>query len=180
MAPEALTGKQLDELRSALRNYVRKHFPGLHDEADDLTAQAISDLWEYLEKRGEIPDQPAIRKIGYAILKRRAADIFRKPARDWAMSLDNLSEAEQADPAQPDAWRAALHRRMLHICVAELADASQEDDLLLSMVAGTGPDQKDALDARTRQRLHRLRARLAEAIRRELGEDAKKLLKDSV
>ena len=28
MAPEALTGKQLDELRSALRNYVRKHFPG--------------------------------------------------------------------------------------------------------------------------------------------------------
>ena len=180
MASQGLTGRQLDELREALRNYGRRHFPALHNEIDDLVAQAVSDLWEYLAKRGEIADPSAIRKIGYAILKRRAADTFRKSAREWASSLDNLSEAEQADPAQPDIDRAALYQRMLRICVAELAGAAQEDALLLSMVAGIGPDVDGALDARARQRLHRLRARLAEAIRRELGEDARKLLKDSV
>jgi hypothetical protein len=34
--------------------------------------------------------------------------------------------------------------------------------------------------ARDRQRLHRLRRRLADAVRRELGEDAQRLLREDI
>lgn len=178
MAPEAINGKQLEELRAALRNYVRRHFPALHSEIDDLVAQAISDLWQYLAARDGLLPEGEVRKIAYAIVKRRSIDAFRGVAKTWALQLEALPEADQADATVADVGRSLLHRKMLRICIAELADVSDEDDLLLSVVAGTGPDPHGGLDPKARQRLHRLRKRLADAIKRELGEDAKILLRD--
>jgi RNA polymerase sigma-70 factor (ECF subfamily) len=180
MVPEALTGKQWEDVRAALRNYGRRHFPALQSEIDDLVAQAVSDLWEYLAARDGWLQESEIRRIAYAIFKRRAADAFRGAAKDWALQLDALPEADQADERAIDASHSLLYRKMLRVCIAELANVSDEDDLLLSIVAGTGPDVHGGLEPKARQRLHRLRKRLTEAIRRELGEDAKALLRDEI
>ncbi|MES2259134.1 MAG: hypothetical protein V4724_11470 [Pseudomonadota bacterium] len=180
MSAEQLTGLQLDALRTALRSYGRRHFPALRAEVDDLIGQALSDLWEYLAARadGAQVDAPAVRRLAYAIFRRRAADVFRKGVQGRTLSLDSLPELEQAGSGGADRVKAMLYRQMLRICIDELAQLAEPDRLLLAEAIGLGGDGAPAPDARARQRLHRLRQKLAEAIRRELGEDAKRLLRE--
>lgn len=176
-----LGNEQLHSLRSALRNYGRLRFPALHGELDDLVAQAVSDLWEFLSERGMAEVAAAdVLRLAYTIFRRRAADAYRKGAQRWAVSLDSLGESEQADPADARQRQALLYRRMLRICVAELAKADAQDRLLLAGIAGLGDEPDGAMAARDRQRLHRLRRRLAQAVRRELGEDAQRLLREDI
>lgn len=176
-----LSGEQLQSLRNALRNYGRLRFPALHGELDDLVAQAVSDLWEFLSARGmaEVTAADALR-LAYTIFRRRAADAYRKGAQRWAISLDSLGESDQADPADARQRQALLYRRMLRICVAELAKADAQDRMLLAGIVGLVEEPDGAMAARDRQRLHRLRRRLAQAVRRELGEDAQRLLREDI
>lgn len=180
MSSEELSNKRLEALRHALRNFGRRHFPALREEIDDLTGQTLSDLWEYLEAQrdAQVIDADSTDKIAFAIFKRRAVDVFRKRAKKWALSLENLSEADLIDDTAADGAKSLLYRRMLRICMAELADFSDSDRLLLTLSAEAGRGRVGAMAARDRQRLHRLRLRLAAAVQRELGEDARALLRE--
>jgi hypothetical protein len=216
MEPGGLSDEQLHALRRVLRDYGRLRFPALHAELDDLVAQTLSDLWEFLASRhagstGSINsiDRAAgaghvatvatvtaataapvayvakseVWRLAYTLFRRRAADAYRKSAQRWALgmgSLDGLAEADQADPADARQRQSLLYQRMLRICVAELARADPRDRWLLSGITGLDDAPRSAMPARDRQRLHRLRRRLAEAVRRELGEDAQRLLREDI
>jgi RNA polymerase sigma-70 factor (ECF subfamily) len=175
-----LTRDELEALRTRLRKYGRGRFPALHAEIDDLTSQALSDLWEYLDRRptaGGVDAQTA-GKIAFSIFRRRAVDVFRKSAKEWAVGIETLNREEQTDQRPDSDARSRLLERMLQVCVAELADVPEADRALLALATGTGPDRKRAMDARERQRLRRLRQRLSAAIRAAMGEDAKSLLRE--
>jgi len=177
-----------DQLLTALRGSLRRHgharFPLLRAEVDDLAAQAVADLWKYLKDRDPAPalDDVAIQRIAYAIFNRRAADLYRKSASEFASSAGVGAEQgaaqEQPDEGAGDPAMTGLYRRMLRVCVAELADIPDEDQMVLAIATGLAPGQRDAMTPAERQRLHRVRKRLAAAIQRELGDDAYRLLRD--
>ncbi|SFV16273.1 hypothetical protein [Pseudoduganella namucuonensis] len=172
-------GKTIEELRGALQSYGRRRFPALREEIDDLASQALSDLWEYVAcGQDEGKDALDLRKLAFAIFRRRAVDGFRRSARLWALSLDTLPEAELPAGAGVDPARSALYSRMLRICLVELADVAESDRALLSALDSGALAPGQPMAARERQRLHRLRVRLRDAIRRELGEDASQLLRE--
>ena len=176
------------ELRDALQDYGRSRFPALRRDIDDLVAQSLADLWAYLNREPDTNERDAkvsmdieastLRKLAFTIFKRRAADAYRQGTKRWVTDSLESDAAKNsiADTSGVDADRAVLFRRMLQVCIAELADAPTEDRTLLALTAGLAGSRAEAMSARDRQRLHRLRMRLAAAIRRELGEDAVALL----
>lgn len=121
-----------------------------------------------------------LRKVAFTIFKRRAVDALRRPAKHWAMeSLETIEELP-ADSDGTQVERTVLLQKMLQVCIAELAEASAQDRALFTLATGFGRKQEGAMDARRRQRLHRLRERLGAAIHRELGENAVALLHDDL
>ncbi|MGJ0484398.1 MAG: hypothetical protein ACR65R_07675 [Methylomicrobium sp.] len=177
---EALTSEYYEDLYNTLRFYGRKRFPSLREDADDLARQTMSYLWEYLERRPK--DQPidlqSVYKIAISIFRRRAVDMYRKSTKRWALDMESLSEAEQIDHHTYNAAKSDLYQKMLRICIAELTEVTQTDLALFALAAGIGPEPNQAMPARDRQRLHRLRKRLAAAIRRKLGEDVNTVLRE--
>jgi len=185
--PAALD-REFAELRVALQDYGRSRFAALRGEIDDLVAQSLADLWAYLKREPDTNERdakasmdieaPTLRRLAFTIFKRRAADAYRQGAKRWVTDSLESDEAKNniADTSGVDAHRAALFRRMLQVCIAELADAPAEDRTLLAVASGLSGSGGRAMSARDRQRLRRLRMRLAAAIRRELGEDAAALL----
>lgn len=188
MVADGLTGRQLAELRHALRSYCRKRYPSLYEDIDDLTGQTLSDLWEYLAARALDAVLPldAVRRLAFAIFRRRAVDLLRSAARQWALDGAGAGVAQQQrqESEESEGGGAAgvsntvLYRHMLRVCLAELAVAPEADRALLALVVDGG--QQAAMSGRDRQRLRRLRLRLADAVRRELGEDARRLLRDQL
>jgi hypothetical protein len=65
---------------------------------------------------------------------------------------------------------------MLKVCIAELALFSPKDREILWTLIGESGEHKAPRTEAERQRLSRLRKRLAEAIHKRLGESAKTLL----
>lgn len=173
-----------DELWTALRSRLRRHgharFPMLRAEVEDLAAQAVADLWRYLRDRDAAPalDHAAIQRIGYAIFNRRAADLYRKAGAGAEAGAEPSALPEQPDDGAADPATDQLHRRMLRICVAELAHIPEEDQMVLAIATGLASAPGAAMTPAERQRLHRVRKRLAAAIQRELGDDAYRLLRD--
>jgi RNA polymerase sigma-70 factor (ECF subfamily) len=164
---------------------------------DDYVNEALLDLSQRVRAREGMPDawygdgsdvDEAARhyfvKLAMTILRRRVADGFRGTAKRWAeRASDDVFERTGAEG--PDATRAMLVSRMLRVCVEVLADASEHDrELLMAAVGaisrGGAPVTADEapLDARDRQRLKRLRDRLAAAVRDRLGEDVSELLRE--
>ncbi|MBA5638073.1 hypothetical protein H3H37_13510 [Duganella sp. LX20W] len=182
--PEFLSDEQLTALRTSLRRAGHARFPLLRPDIDDLAAQTVADLWKYLLERAPGPalGADAIQRIAHAIFNRRAADLFRKTRPMLAAAAvaapAPATEAEPADERAGDLATTALYRSMLRVCVAELSTISEQDQMAVAIATGLASSAGDALTAAERQRLHRVRKRLAAAIQRELGEDAYKLLRD--
>ena len=181
--PEFLSDEQLTALRTSLRRAGHARFPLLRPDIDDLAAQTVADLWKYLLERAPGPalGADAIQRIAHAIFNRRAADLFRKTRPMLAATaVPALAPAteEPADERAGDLATTALYRSMLRVCVAELSTISEQDQMAVAIATGLASSAGDALTAAERQRLHRVRKRLAAAIQRELGEDAYKLLRD--
>ncbi|UTY58323.1 hypothetical protein [Massilia sp. erpn] len=185
MSFTGLYGKELEGLHEALRSFGHHRFPALREEVDDLAAQTLSDVWSYLGGlQGATPlARDEVRKLAFTVFRRRAADLFRRRAQQPLLSMEEVPDAVQTVAEEgPGKERALLYRRMLRICLAEMAGVNEEDRLLLARVADLDSAyvaaDHEALAPRERQRLRRLRLRLAEAIRREMGEDARQLLRE--
>ena len=180
MPTDYQSGKGFEALRLRLRNFGRSRFPALREEVDDLVSQALTDLLEYLKHRpsDQAIDADTIQRVAFSIFKRRAVDSFRERARLWAQGSEQWPTSERVDPRTNNDVQTDLHKRMLRVCMIELAKAPESDRSLIALVMGIGPNSERSMSARDRQRLHRLRLRLIEAIRRTLGEDVAKQLRE--
>ena len=142
-------------------------------------SSSLADLWSYLRdtpSRHDIAPHE-LSRLAFTIFRRRAVDLFRGPASRWARVTDVLPE-EVASDAQTE--KRVLMKQVLRITVAELADMPREDRTLLAMATGLSNHSKRPLNARDRQRLHRIRVRLATAIRAQLGEEVASLIGEDV
>ena len=178
--------QSLEQLREELRRYGQTRFPQLRNEIDELVNHTLLQLWEYRksaqsQKRSsplsDGDEDSTIRRIAFTIFKRRAVDAYRKFAREWAIRSDANSADDEASP-DVGAEQRTLLKQMLRVCVAELADMTAADRALLAELA-EGDSRHEPVSARDRQRLRRIRQRLAAAISRELGETAAKLLRET-
>jgi RNA polymerase sigma-70 factor (ECF subfamily) len=186
VAADRKLDKSLEQLREELRRYGQSRFPQLRNEIDDLVNQTLFQLWQYTKgSRSQERSPPGsaierdstVRRIAFTIFKRRAVDAYRKSAKEWAVRSDLESADQQTSPDQ-GAERSALLKQMLRVCIAELADMTSEDRALLAELSEGGP-RHEAVSARDRQRLKRIRQRLATAISQQLGESAAKLLREA-
>ncbi len=183
-----------------LREFLERRLPALRAQHDDLLNDALMHLSERVRSREGLPEawfgdgrdiddeaRSYFVRLAMTILRRRVADGFRGAAKRWAERADDT--VLQDTPVDgPDASRAVTIARMLRVCVELLADASDHDRALLAAVAGLpdgAPREGDPraegdppLDARDRQRLKRLRAKLAAEIRVRLGDDVASLLRE--
>lgn len=102
--PELLSDEQLTTLRASLRRVGHARFPLLRADIDDLAAQAVADLWQYLREReaGPALDADAILRIAHAIFKRRAADLYRKSRPQLAAVNEAAPSEEPADERAGD------------------------------------------------------------------------------
>ncbi len=184
------------QLGRLLRAQAMRRFPALRGEADDLVSHTLQDLWSYASKNPGLTNDVArgndgafsgegwnaIVRVAVTILGRRAVDRIRYSAARWAedslsaRSEDHQGDGEAVPSGAPSLPRHLLLQQMLQVCIAELAHANaQERDALLSAVANDG-HRSTALSDVDRQRVSRLRRRLADAIQRKLGESARVLL----
>src|SRR5436309_1919311 len=75
----------LADLRSRWMTWLRVRRRALESVHDDIVQDALADLVQYLSGRGQhLHSTEEIRRIGFTILKRRVADVFRSQTLRWA------------------------------------------------------------------------------------------------
>lgn len=172
-----------------LRGQARR-FPALQAHVDDLVSSSLQDLWQFALRRPDVFAglEPVVRwapsdevwggvaRVARSILSRRAIDFYRQNAARWADDIQGIDGlANEARRDDPTPARQHLLRQMTQVCMAELARSSAAEREALWTVLDRSRDSKPLADAE-RQRISRLRKRLAEAIRMRLGESARSLL----
>jgi hypothetical protein len=184
--------RQLADVERTMRDFLARRLPALSSQHDDFINDSLMALTQnarsqegyppaWYATEGE-PDDAArsyFVRLAMTILRRRVADGFRGTARRWAKREDAALVDRVASGA--DADHAHLVTRMLVVCIEALDDASEEDRLLLAQSVGLVGETKSGdvpVGPRERQRLKRLRDRLAEAIRSKLGDDVAALLRN--
>jgi DNA-directed RNA polymerase specialized sigma24 family protein len=110
------------------------------------------------------------------ILKRRIADVFRK-----RKSHPVLFSIAEVAPEVPDtktqvSGRSMILSNMLQVTLRVLDEMPPEDRDLVAFVS-KNIGFRQGLNARDRQRLHRIRKKLRDEIARHLGVEATELLR---
>jgi hypothetical protein len=181
---------ELPVVRNELTAYLGRRLPAWRAEHDDLVSDTFLALtreirghssafprsWFQAGAPGGEADRAYLHKLAKVILQRRIADLFRK-----LVPLSNLlplreQHLDTADPGEREPARRVLLSKMLEVTLSVLADMQPEDRDLIAFVSGAA-GLRNALDARERQRLHRLRAKLREEIVRRLGAEPADLLR---
>lgn len=180
---------ELPKTRDTLLRHLRARLPALPQEHDDLVQETLLDLTREVNERGaEYPaswkarrsdldeaDKDRFHALAFTILRRRVADYFTRRHRDWTRSGDLLRTAHTAFPTEPSAERQYLVAQLLRTCVEFLSELSEDERRLVMHVTLTA-DTKAPLSAADRQRLHRLRRRLALDVATRFGDRVTDLL----
>ena len=181
---------ELAIIRDELRSYVGRRLRALRSEHEDLISDTFLALTRELRNRPSAfpaswfahstptseTERSYLHKLSMVILKRRIADVFRKRTSASGHRLREEATSEIPDPQLPDPERTILLARLVSTTAKILAEMEPADRHLISLVSGEAP-LRDALDARERQRLHRIRVRLRNEIVRRMGRDFTGLLK---
>lgn len=179
----------LPELEQELRGYLTHRLPSRIVEHDNLVNQTLMALSRWMSQHEdkrlattpnstEADDRRVLSAVAKVILTRRIADRFRLDAREWSHRVDLGDDALADLPLEvPPIERRILHRRMLEIVIGVLATMTAEDRDLIAFVS-TNTLVERTLTPRERQRLHRARGRLKNAIVAAFGETATALLRD--
>jgi hypothetical protein len=172
-----------------LRGQARR-FPALQAYVDDLVSSSLQDLWQFALRRPDIFTglEPAVgwapsgevwdgvARVARTILSRRAIDYYRQHAAKWADNVHRIDDVvNEVRGNDPTPARQYLLRQMVQVCMAELARSSAAEREALWSLLDRSQDSEPLASAE-RQRISRLRKRLAEAIRMRLGESAQSLL----
>lgn len=181
---------ELAIIRDELSLYVRARLRAWPSEHDDLINDTFLALTRELRNRPSafpaswferrIPtsetERSYLHKLATVILRRRIADVFRKRASAPDHGHHEQATNEIPDRRSPDPERAILLARLVATTAKILGEMAPEDRDLISLVAGEA-NLRDALTARERQRLHRIRERLRRELLRRTGNDFTGLLK---
>ena len=170
--------KQLDVVLAELRlrwmawlHLRRRALESFHAE---IVQDASADLLQYLSGRGQrLHSEEEIRRIGFTILKRRVADVFRSQALRWA-EAPQPDELPSSDPGA-DPERVLRYARLLRLVIGLVAKLDRPSRELLMRDSTIGAPNSPLSDAE-RQRLHRLRQQLRHEIKEIHGIDVKQYL----
>jgi hypothetical protein len=181
---------ELPLIRKKLDEYLSRRLRAWAEDREDLVSETLLSLtreirghpsafprsWFKPTTPSEESERSHLHKLAMVVLKRRIADLFRKRA----PSLNLLGFGEQrhapvaSEASTPE--RKVLLARMLEITITALSRMPIDDRDLIGFTVGERGVRK-ALNARERQRLHRLRLKLRHEIARHLGEEAADLLR---
>jgi DNA-directed RNA polymerase specialized sigma24 family protein len=180
----------LPAVTQELRAYLHRRLPSLRDHHEDILNETLAALVEQLQRHSSVfpeawftpvltatnEDCARFHRLAMTILMRRIADLFRARASEWGRRVSDYDF--NITPDQTNLERKALLRQMLQICVEVLANTPEEDRALLALVAGEDQRSQSALQPSERQRLRRLRLKLAEEISHRLGATVSELLRE--
>ena len=181
---------ELPAITRELRAYLDRKLPHLRDYHEDILSETLTSVVQQLQRRPSafpqswftpVPvvtnkDHVHFHRLAMTILMRRIADLFRARASEWGRRVTDYDFDKQGD--QSSLERKVLLKRMLQICVEVLANSSEEDRALLALVGGADQPLQNALKPSERQRLRRLRLRLAQEISLRLGATVSELLRE--
>jgi DNA-directed RNA polymerase specialized sigma24 family protein len=184
---------QLPELRSEFVTYLRHHVPGRLADHDDLANDTLLSISRELRGnssafpsswfRSSIPkiedERIRFRRLAMLILRRRIADLFRANVRDWSQreSIEDFGNIPNLDT---DPERRMLSRQMLKITLQFLSQLPATDRDIVANLSGMQGGRTDVLGTRARQRLKRLRRRLAKELQKKLGATVAELLREEL
>lgn len=179
--------RELVHFSVSARSWLWRNFPTIQQLHEDLVSETLMQLVTHLSQRPdglppawfqpEDPPEDDIRRfqaLALTVLNRRVMDYFRADYRQWAHELPLDGSREQVAEGQ-DVGGALDLARAARALMTLLAELSDQDRLLMEEVALGGRD--GPLEDRERQRVHRLRQRLLDALRARLGHDPVELLR---
>ena len=156
--------------------WLHLRYSGLAGIHTELLQDAAADLSEYVLKiRNRQLSDAEVRKVGFTILKRRVADVFRAKAIDWVEHLP-LDLLPSSDP-RSDPEFATRYRKLLRLVVGIVAKLDRHDRDLLLRDSSPGGDKSIAMTVAERQQLRRLREQLRVELRERYGIDVSGYLK---
>jgi hypothetical protein len=162
----------LQDVRSQWHAWLRRRLPALEALHKDIVQDTAGDLVEYMSThdRAELPNED-VRRIGFTILKRRAADATRR----WSSSASRqVSLTEAVEPAvSGELGRAEEYRELL--LMGTLDQESRE--LLVRGEYPTNGEPAPLSDAQ-RQKLSRLRHELRRKLAEQYRLEVDNILKD--
>jgi RNA polymerase sigma-70 factor (ECF subfamily) len=181
---------ELPEIRRELLSYLRRHLPALTSEHDDLLNDTFLALTKQIQqKSASLPqswfrhstptnesESSHLHKLATVILKRRIADLFRKRASHPTFFPIEDIQHEIPDPHPQASDRGIILSKMLEVVLNVLDEMPSEDRDLVAFVS-RNIGLRQGLNARDRQRLHRVRNKLKDEIARHLGAEAVELLR---
>jgi DNA-directed RNA polymerase specialized sigma24 family protein len=147
----------LPELYGRWRSQLRRH-PQLAASHDDILQLTAQDLLAAVRTRSEPLELDRLRRLGFAILKRRVADAYRSQVRRWARD-EPLEDQQVARDVNTDPARVAYFAILLRSVVALMADMDIKDRELLLRSLDDDATTEPMTDAE-RKRLSRARERL--------------------
>lgn len=179
---------ELPTIRAELIAYLRRHVPALRSDHDDLLSDTLLSLTQHVWRHSSTlpqswfndnpPDrdeQSYLHKLAIVILKRRIADYFRKHVTFQNQSPQALTEYI-GDPNDVGQERKIMVSQILDVVRLALDEMPPTDRDLIALIS-QGAVSRTALNARDRQRLHRIRRRLRDQIARNLGSDVADMLR---
>jgi len=167
----------LQDVRSQWQAWLRRRLPALESLHKDIVQDAAGDLVEYMSTRdrADLPDEE-VRRIGFTILRRRAADATRR----WSSSASRqVSLTEAFEPAvSGELGRAEEYRKLLRAVIELMGSLDQDSRELL--VRGEYPTKGDPapLSGAQRQKLSRLRHELRRKLAEQYRLEVDNILKD--
>jgi DNA-directed RNA polymerase specialized sigma24 family protein len=182
---------QLPTVRGQLASFIRKRLPTRHDDHDDLINEtflsfckqiqrhpvAFPEAWFRAKEPENDRDKLYLQQFLTIILRRRIADLFRKETRTWITSWDDSLD-DPANDLELNSERQVLFAAMLATIVKTFADLSESEREVLALVSGSSGTFEKTLHARERQRLRRVRAKLAAKMKKRFGSKVSELLKE--
>ena len=182
---------EIPTVTNAVRNAVRRRYPWLQSDLEDIAQSSVRDLIEEVRSRSDfyppswyspesmsVPGQDVSRfyALAHTILRRRAADhiIEITRTRFHNVPLDTLPEPATA--SSPATERQILMKRVLDITLQYLFNASKDDRGVIEAVLRRDDQRGETLTDRDRKHLQRLRERLKQELHERLGASVKDLL----
>jgi len=154
-----LLEETLADLYPKWRRWLQSRHAALAGIHTELLQDAAADLSEYvLKKPTHQLSNAEIQKLGFTILKRRVADVFRAKTIDWVehLPLDLLPSAYR----RTDPELATRYAKLLRLLVGLVAQLDRHDRDLLLRNSSVSDHKHIAMTPAERQQLSRLRDRL--------------------
>ncbi len=171
--PTSALGDRLPAMQEAWLSWLRIKHPALANAHGDLVQQTSADLLYWASNHQSKNYTEEVRQVGFRILQRRVADMFRDPARSWTSTGDDEPATEAGlnvldGDSEPS--KSAEYFELLKAIVSVLSGLPKEErELLLRMDFSSEVIGHRPLTDAQRQQLSRLRQRMRHLLLKNHG-----------